>query len=633
MTRYGTMTRTITTASHSSTWEGADPFEASEPEGIHEQSFIERALVGHVIGHDYEIKRLLARGGMGTIFLARQRTLDRDVVLKIVDGSARISRSFERFEREARALSQIRHENVVTIYDYGVQEDLHYIAMEYIDGETLQDHINNQGPMSYECFELIADQILSALSAIHARGLIHRDLKPSNVMVSPTPEGCWRATLLDFGLVKCIDGDEELTGENAVLGSVSYMAPEVIMGWHVVDQRADVYSVSVLFYSMLTGRRPFRKNTDLATLQAHLYEAHIPLAEALPEGHDVPAGVIEVIEKGLSKAPVARYADAAMMRLDMAQSSGIFELLGSQDETVELYTSVPCSVSEPPRPPAAAVSSTSRRDRTPRRAVFAAGLAGLAIVLLSLGMIMRDAQPVSADTSLSQSDSLLAASSLSTSEAPGEAYFFGPLAQPDEPYMSLDQEVDHAIGQARIEAMELMQGDDYQGAIARLQDALDTHGEDKELRSLIDLAREFSQYHRLENVEPESAPTLKAAPAHKKVAAKPRALKSDVVAETPRPISLTPYGKVVVRSEPAGLSVHINGESMGTTPLVTEIPSGLTHVEVFDGAQRVEARRFVLGDKEEERIVVGTPANDARRSPKASNSLLPLRPEPSVRSL
>jgi predicted Ser/Thr protein kinase len=202
-----------------------------------------------------EILELLGKGGMGAVYKARQPSLDRLVAVKILPPEVGADATFsERFTREARALARLNHQNIVAVYDFGRANDSYYFIMEYVDGATLRQLVDVGKLQPAEALSIVP-QICDALQFAHDEGIVHRDVKPDNILL----DSKGRVKVADFGLAKLLDrapADISLTGTNQVMGTPHYMAPEQMQGSPDVDHRADIYSVGVVFYEMLTGQLP-----------------------------------------------------------------------------------------------------------------------------------------------------------------------------------------------------------------------------------------------------------------------------------------------------------------------------------------------------------------------------------------
>jgi formylglycine-generating enzyme required for sulfatase activity len=253
------------------------------------------------IGH-YEVLQVLGRGGFGIVFRAFDDILQRVVAIKVMAPQlAATSPARKRFLREARSSAQVRHENVVQVYEIG-EQPLPYLSMEFIPGETLQTRLNRVGPLDVpECLR-IGRQIAEGLAAAHATDLIHRDIKPSNVLIEG---GQGRVKITDFGLARAAD-DASISQSGIIAGTPMYMAPEQALG-HKLDQRADIFSLGSVLYQMVSGRPPFRANTTVAVLKRVAEHTPRPIREIIPE---TPQWLCDIIAKLHAKDPDDRYQSA-----------------------------------------------------------------------------------------------------------------------------------------------------------------------------------------------------------------------------------------------------------------------------------------------------------------------------------
>jgi eukaryotic-like serine/threonine-protein kinase len=269
----------------------------------------------------YKIEAVLGEGGMGTVFRARDTRLGRTVAIKLIRAEFAQRDDFRhRFEREARTISALNHPHICGLYDIGQQDGLGYLVMEYVEGETLSA-VLKKGPLSLDQALHYGVQIADALAAAHARGIVHRDLKPANVMITDTG-----VKVLDFGLAKRSEhlGSEDETntlssrdtGAGQVMGTVAYMSPEQAEG-KSLDALSDIFSLGVVLYEMLCGRRPFQGDTTLSTLAAILRET----PEAPRKIHsEIPESVERVVLRCLEKKPEARFSSAADVERALAAS-------------------------------------------------------------------------------------------------------------------------------------------------------------------------------------------------------------------------------------------------------------------------------------------------------------------------
>ena len=251
----------------------------------------------------FRIVSVLGQGGMGTVYLAEQTSPRRRVVIKLLRPDLSKDEAFrQRFVHESEAAASTEHPNIVPIYAAGEADGVLYIAMRYVEGDDLRELISRQGPLPPDRAIEIVSQVAAALDAAHARGLVHRDVKPGNILLDVGGN----AYLSDFGLIKRSEVDTGLTKTGQFMGSIEYCAPEQIRG-EEVDGRADVYSLACVLYESIAGRPPFKRDTEVATLYAHLEQA----APSLPPGS--PGSVQEldgVIVKAMAKQPADRYPTA-----------------------------------------------------------------------------------------------------------------------------------------------------------------------------------------------------------------------------------------------------------------------------------------------------------------------------------
>jgi serine/threonine-protein kinase len=256
----------------------------------------------------YKGMELIARGGMGEVYKARHPNLNRTVAIKVLSAYFKDDPGFNRrFAREARAMAQLRHPNIITIHDFGDQEGLPFIVMEYLTGETLSQILARQEHLPLDEALPILQDLASALDYAHQQGVIHRDIKPSNVIIEPittlTAVRTQRAILMDFGIARFVSENTVLTGSGDVLGTVDYISPEQIHGTTELDSRTDQYSFAVMTYQMLTGKKPFERNNTWAMIRSHLEEpppdprVHVPMQEH----------VAQALLKGLAKQPEERF--------------------------------------------------------------------------------------------------------------------------------------------------------------------------------------------------------------------------------------------------------------------------------------------------------------------------------------
>ncbi len=252
-------------------------------------------VVGH-LGAQFQIVRELGRGGMGVVFLARDIALHRLVAIKVLRYEFTASDEHrERFRREARMTARLSHPNIVPVHSFGEVDDLVYIVMKYVHGESLAARLRRQGALPADEARQILRDLALALDSAHRDGVIHRDLKAENILL----EGdSGRAMLTDFGVALLRSLDPVRADAARAFGTPHYMSPEQAAGELDIDGRSDIYSAGVLGYYMLSGRLPFDAPTFESLAARHIAEAHVPVAEL---GTGAPASLCETIERAMSK--------------------------------------------------------------------------------------------------------------------------------------------------------------------------------------------------------------------------------------------------------------------------------------------------------------------------------------------
>lgn len=264
-------------------------------------------MLGRTLSH-YRIVEQLGAGGMGVVYRAEDLTLGRPVALKFLPEAAQVeSEDRSRLIHEARAAAALLHPNICPIYDVGEADGQAFIAMAYLEGETLKSRLG-RGPLLLGEALAIARQVGEALAAAHAKGIVHRDVKPANVMLT----GDGRAVLMDFGLAK-VTGATRLTRTGTTLGTAAYMSPEQVQGGEV-DGQTDVWALGVLLYEMVSGRVPFRGDYEPALAYAIVHEEVEPLSTV---GGEIPAGLDGVLGKALAKRVGERYASVGELVADL----------------------------------------------------------------------------------------------------------------------------------------------------------------------------------------------------------------------------------------------------------------------------------------------------------------------------
>lgn len=270
--------------------------------------------VGAVIGQRYEVLQVLGRGGMGAVYKARDREVNRVVALKVIRpdmaGNASI---LERFKQELVLSHQVTHRNVVRIYDLGDAEGMKFITMEYIEGSDLRSIVLEKKKFTPEEAVDIMLQVCRALEAAHGVGVIHRDLKPQNIM----RDNSGRVVVMDFGLARLMESNG-MTQTGALVGTMEYMSPEQALGG-ALDQRSDLFTLGLIFYELLSGKMPFAADSALASLIKRTQERAVPVSQ-----HDktIPAALTQIVGKCMERDPKQRYQSAAELIRDLEAWQG-----------------------------------------------------------------------------------------------------------------------------------------------------------------------------------------------------------------------------------------------------------------------------------------------------------------------
>ena len=273
-------------------------------------------MTGKTFGK-YEIIELIGKGGMAEVYKAKDKELGRYVALKILPPHFASDEEFvNRFVREAKSSAKLNHSNIVTIYDAGKHEDTYYIAMEYLEGETLKEIISRQGALPIDKSINIATQVADGLNYAHSQKIIHRDIKPGNIVTCE--DG--RAVITDFGIAKALEGTR-LTQTGTMIGTPEYMSPEQATG-EIVDARSDIYSLGIVLYEMVTGDVPFKAETPTGVIYKHVHEPPSP-------PHSINVQIPQYLEATILKA-MEKYKGSRF------QSAGEFKqaLLGQIQPTV-----------------------------------------------------------------------------------------------------------------------------------------------------------------------------------------------------------------------------------------------------------------------------------------------------------
>jgi hypothetical protein len=324
-------------------------------------------VIGTLLSGRFRLDEKIGSGGMSTVYLAFDPTLERWVAIKLMHRDISTDPDqLERFRREARAVARLNHPHVVTVIDAGEDDGTPYIVFEYVEGETLKERIARLGRLPVPEAVAYAIEIGRALSCAHSHRLVHRDVKPQNVLIDP--DG--RAKVTDFGIARSLEA-QGLTATGRVLGTTDYVSPEQAMG-HDVTEQSDIYSLGICLYEMLTGEVPFRADTQVAVAMQHVRE---PLPDVQRRRPEISAALAAVIERATAKETRNRYATADALVHDLEQVLAIEA--ARSGETSGEATAVLRSL------PGDTADFAPGRLRHPRRALFASVL----VLAVAAGLI------------------------------------------------------------------------------------------------------------------------------------------------------------------------------------------------------------------------------------------------------
>lgn len=302
------------------------------------------SLVGKSMGR-YQLTEQLGEGGMATVYKAFDTSLDRYVAIKVIVSSQQSSSNFlKRFEREARALARLSYPNIVNVHDYGEEDGIPYLVMEYLPGGTLKEMMGQ--PMHYADAARLLAPIARALEYAHSQNIIHRDVKPANILMTASGQ----PMLSDFGIAKMLSEEQNtaLTGVGVGIGTPEYMAPEQGRGLEV-DHRADIYALGVMLYELITGRKPYRADTPMAVIIKHIQE---PIPQARAYVPNLPEMVERILSHAMSKEPENRYQSMKEFAADLENL--IYRAASPMTEQASAPTNLPptAQLNAPPAQPA-----------------------------------------------------------------------------------------------------------------------------------------------------------------------------------------------------------------------------------------------------------------------------------------
>jgi serine/threonine-protein kinase len=268
------------------------------------------SLVGQTIDGKYKVESLLGMGGMGAVFRARHAFINNEVAIKVIHPELALDRSIvERFLREARAAATIDHPNAIRVSDFGRAGDMLYLVMEFIQGSSMKDFLQERNKLTIGEAAQIMSQVCAALDVAHSFQIVHRDLKPDNIMLKNNQRGELIVKVVDFGIAKVRANEQQneaLTSVGTIIGTASYMSPEQCQG-QAVDHRSDIYSLGVIVFESLSGRKPFTSDVPMQVIVKHIIEPTPSLRAFAPE---IPEEIEAIVTKAMEKNPANRFATA-----------------------------------------------------------------------------------------------------------------------------------------------------------------------------------------------------------------------------------------------------------------------------------------------------------------------------------
>jgi predicted Ser/Thr protein kinase len=275
----------------------------------------QRAALERALGAQYDIQRLLGRGGMGAVYLAREKALERAVAIKVLPPeTATDADTRERFRREARTAAKLTHPNIVPLYAFGDVDGMLYFVMGYVRGESLADRMRREGKLAPDQARRILKEVADALDHAHRQGVVHRDIKPDNILLD---DESGRPMLTDFGVAKGRSAGATLTATGMIVGTPMYMSPEQASGSAEIDGRSDLYSLGALAYAMLAGRPPFDGAAAQDLIVQHLTREPPPLEALAP---DAPRDLVAAVTRCLQKDPARRWPDARSLAAEIGSA-------------------------------------------------------------------------------------------------------------------------------------------------------------------------------------------------------------------------------------------------------------------------------------------------------------------------
>jgi serine/threonine protein kinase len=413
------------------------------------------SLIGTKLDDRYEIISAIASGGMGVVYRGRHILMDKTVAIKMLNAAfSNEPNAYARFQNEAKIACQLSHQNIVTVHDFGIVNEKMYLVMDFVEGRTLADVLDDETFLPSTRVTNIALQMCDALQYAHEKGLIHRDLKSENIMLVPAKDGSDQVKILDFGLAKFFgEGkQQQLSASGFMMGTAYYMSPEQCRG-KKADVRSEIYSLACVLYEALTGVPPLVGENVLETVQKHIDETPTPMSQLRPE-LEIPAAMEAIVNRGLNKDPDSRFQSAAELKISLEKLKVGDDLPLSAVNT----TSIPIDTATSPDTPfttdtpltkvpdtllesETVVARTKFRYKVPLLALLAAGV--------GVGIYLMGGHPVEKNPTIPAESSAVRALPAKESAVWAKHYRSAVLAFDDEKYDAAEKALRLAITEAR----------------------------------------------------------------------------------------------------------------------------------------------------------------------------------------
>ncbi len=417
------------------------------------------SLIGTKLDDRYEILSAIASGGMGVVYRGRHILMDKIVAIKMLNAAfSNEPNAYARFQNEAKIACQLSHQNIVTVHDFGIVNEKMYLVMDFVEGRTLADVLDDETFLPSARVTNIALQMCDALQYAHEQGLIHRDLKSENIMLVPAKDGSDQVKILDFGLAKFFgEGkQQQLSASGFMMGTAYYMSPEQCRG-KKADVRSEIYSLACVLYEALTGVPPLVGENVLETVQKHIDETPTPMSQLRPE-LEIPATMEAIVNRGLSKDPDSRFQSAAELKISLEK----LKFGDGPPLSAVNTTSIPIDTARSTDTPLTKVPDTLVESETvvaSTKFKYKVPLLALIAACIGVGIYLMGGHPVENNPTIQSESSKARALPANENAAWAKHYRSAVLAFDDEKYDVAEKALRLAITEARSDgsSSELLQ--------------------------------------------------------------------------------------------------------------------------------------------------------------------------------